>query len=285
MPRRLLDRIHAPETTAMLDVKSTALPTDAGCPDDPAMVKRSSVLKIEWLLSQVPRKAIMAATDTATSTVTEWKRTGRIDKKHLPKLAQLTGTVSDWWLDPEAPVPPTGRWLLAPGTSSMPPQRLEEPNVHYLPRRRSDDAGETLPVSMLSVEASAGTGSPQTEHDPIIGTLRLSTAWIRTHLRSLSRLDNLVTIIAYGDSMSPTFGDGSILLVDSGVREIQVDAIYVVARRNELFVKRIQRRFTDGAFLIISDNPSFENEVVLPSEADPISVLGRVVWAFCSRSI
>lgn len=80
--------------------------------------------------------------------------------------------------------------------------------------------------------------------------------------------------------MSPTFCDGDQLLVDRGVREINADAIFVLARHNDLFIKRVQRRMKDGALIIKSDNPLFEAETIENGERAHLEVLGRVVWVW-----
>ena len=140
-------------------------------------------------------------------------------------------------------------------------------------------------VPMLDLRASAGLGQPQPGHDPVVGRLRLSREWMRRALPRISSPDNLATLIAYGPSMEPTFSDGSILLVDTGVREVRVDAIYVIERDRELFVKRLQRRLTDGALLVISDNPHYQPETLMADGRYSMQVLGRVVWAFDSKGV
>ncbi|VFR81041.1 prophage MuSo1, transcriptional regulator, Cro/CI family [plant metagenome] len=80
--------------------------------------------------------------------------------------------------------------------------------------------------------------------------------------------------------MAPTFADGDQLLVDRGVREINVDAVFVLSRYNELFIKRVQRRLKDGAIVIKADNPLFEPETIENGERDALDVLGRVVWVW-----
>jgi hypothetical protein len=147
-----------------------------------------------------------------------------------------------------------------------------------------DAPDDNISIPLLDVRASAGLGEQQPDHDPMLGTLRLSIPWMHQHLRTITSPTNLACLFAYGPSMEPTFGDGSILIVDVGVREVKVDAIYVLQRNDELYVKRLQRRL-DGTLLMISDNPHFAPETLTPDGKYSMAVLGRVVWAFDSKGV
>jgi hypothetical protein len=140
-------------------------------------------------------------------------------------------------------------------------------------------------VPMLEVRATAGLGELRPEHDPIVGSLRLNNAWVRDRLRSITSIDNLVTLIAYGDSMEPAFCDGSILLVDRGVRAVTVDGVYVLSMENQLYVKRVTRRLPDGALVVTSDNPAYARSVIENGERSQVEGLGKVVWTFDSKGV
>lgn len=139
---------------------------------------------------------------------------------------------------------------------------------------------DVIAVQVFDARASMGIGLAQPEHDTVVDHMRLTRDWVRTHLPSISSPGNLAVLSAYGDSMSPTFADGDILLVDRAIHEIKLDAVYVLALNNELYVKRIQRRITDGAIIIKSDNPLYDPIVVDNGERENLRVLGRVVWAW-----
>jgi hypothetical protein len=138
-------------------------------------------------------------------------------------------------------------------------------------------------VPMLDVRASAGLGELRPEHDPIIGSLTLNSAWVRDRLRSITSIDNLVTLIAHGDSMQPAFCDGSILLIDRGVRSVTVDGIYVLSMDNQLYVKRVTRRLPDGALVVTSDNPAYARSIIENGDRSQVDVLGKVAWTFDSK--
>lgn len=151
------------------------------------------------------------------------------------------------------------------------------------------DHGLTLPyptirIPMFDAEASMGIGKPMPDFDTVIGALQLSETWVRTHLPAISNPRNLATLSAYGDSMAPTFADGDILLIDRGVCEVKLDAVYVLALNDELFVKRIQRRIS-GELVIKSDNPLYDAHVVENGEKETLKVLGRVVWAWNGKKL
>ncbi|RFA24423.1 hypothetical protein CAI21_21610 [Alkalilimnicola ehrlichii] len=148
---------------------------------------------------------------------------------------------------------------------------------------KSDYSGEVLKVPMMNAEFSMGSGIYQPERDAIVDFMHLSLPWIRSRL-VISRPDALRVVIGLGDSMYPTFSSGDPLLVDTGITELKIDAVYCLAREDELLIKRIQRQI-DGGFAIISDNPSYQPQYIASPEAANLRVLGRVVWAWNGRSL
>jgi SOS-response transcriptional repressor LexA len=133
-------------------------------------------------------------------------------------------------------------------------------------------------IAITNAVASMGLGAPLPDHETVVDKISLSSSWVQKHL-TVSSPGNLAFLTAYGDSMRPTFSDGDILLIDRGVNAIKIDAVYVLSWRNELFVKRLQRRM-NGTLLVISDNPHYEPQEVKDAEAEGLEVLGRVVWAW-----
>lgn len=84
--------------------------------------------------------------------------------------------------------------------------------------------------------------------------------------------------------MEPTFSDGSILLVDRGITAIKTDGVYVLAKNDAIFVKRVQRNF-DGSLAIKSDNPNYDNLKLSAKEQNDLSVLGRVLTAWNPKKL
>lgn len=146
------------------------------------------------------------------------------------------------------------------------------------------DRPDIIDVPVMNAAGSMGAGLTAPEHEAIVDHMRLATEWIRRNLTTISRPANLAVLTAYGDSMAPTFNSGDMLLVDTGVADLKLDAVYVLDRAGELFIKRVQRRM-DGALVIRSDNPLYDSFVMEPGELSKLRVLGRVVWAWNGKSL
>jgi len=83
--------------------------------------------------------------------------------------------------------------------------------------------------------------------------------------------------IAIGDSMMPTIRNGDTLFIDTSDKRFCTSGIYVLAVEGQRLVKRVQRKL-DGSVRLISDNPSYEPEVLPPDYAEQIAVVGRLIW-------
>ena len=58
--------------------------------------------------SSLRQSDIAEACGVSKQAVQGWTKTGRIDKKHLPSLASISGKPLSWWLDAEQVEPVTG---------------------------------------------------------------------------------------------------------------------------------------------------------------------------------
>lgn len=142
------------------------------------------------------------------------------------------------------------------------------------------------PVVHVPLLANAGSMGPGTDiqHDDIlVGQIALSEQWVSRRLQP-TNLNALRFIHAYGDSMSPTFEDGDILLVDTGIKDPRIiDGVYVMAANDRVYIKRVRQRM-DGVVEISSDNVTVKTVDVLNGDHS-INVLGRVVWCWNGRKL
>lgn len=128
-----------------------------------------------------------------------------------------------------------------------------------------------------------GGGMDALHEDVMLGSIALSEAWVSKRIQP-TQASALKFIHAYGDSMSPTFEDGDVLLVDTGVRDPHdIDGVYVLSVHNRLFIKRVRTRM-DNVTEVSSDNPTVKTVDVLNGD-NALDVLGRVVWCWNGKKL
>lgn len=133
-------------------------------------------------------------------------------------------------------------------------------------------------IPMLNVTASMGPGAAPPWAEEVIYSMRVSKLWIRQNTQATS-FERLATITAKGDSMAPTFRDGDTLLVDTSITHLKLDAVFVLERSGELFIKRVQRNI-DGTYVVKSDNPQYSPQQIDDPMKAGLSVLGRVLLSW-----
>lgn len=92
----------------------------------------------------------------------------------------------------------------------------------------------------------------------------------------IANVHNARLLVAKGPSMSPTFSDGGLLLVNIGQKQIYQGQAYAIKLDGCLLVNRVEIR-PGGIYRIVSDNceiaPPYE------IESSQMEVLGQVVWS------
>lgn len=121
------------------------------------------------------------------------------------------------------------------------------------------------------------------DDDLVIGTMSIKKDWVDKNLQGISAPGKLRFIHACGESMQPTFGGGDILLVDTGVTHPDIDGIYVLEARGELYIKRVSRRFS-GQHEVTSDNPLVKTVEVLNGD-NQVATRGRIVWGWNGKKL
>ena len=143
--------------------------------------------------------------------------------------------------------------------------------------------GHVITVSRMRASGSMGPGHDLPEEDQVVQQIRLAENWVRMRLPQLSSPQNLKVISAYGDSMKPTFTDGDLLLIDTGIRAVDIDGVFVLQSNGRLYIKRVSQKL-NGTFVVSSDNPLAGTPEELAGHHE-INVLGRVVWAWNGRTL
>jgi phage repressor protein C with HTH and peptisase S24 domain len=196
--------------------------------------------------------------------------------KYTHAIAQAAGVNPNWLAngvgDPD---------LIASDRQGTPTVR--EPSIADIYRSNYEAEHHFHRLPKFNAVGSAGRGRFPPDYDEVIDQLTLSGPWMRKNL-SFTSIDNLAVLTAYGDSMENTFSSGDALLVDCGVNEIKIDAVYVMLRNDELYIKRVQRQL-NGSLKIISDNKNYESQVLENGDRENTEVLGRVVYCWNGRRL
>ena len=120
------------------------------------------------------------------------------------------------------------------------------------------------------INASAGGGAFNYE---LVCDRLLLDEKICNLLGGTAHLAHIEAIHLLGDSMEPLLKDGSIVLIDKLQKDVKKGGIFLLSTPMGLFVKRLKLR-VDGKLEMISDNPNYPVEVVLPDE---VELVGKVV--------
>lgn len=146
------------------------------------------------------------------------------------------------------------------------------------------DRPEAIEIRRFENPASLGNGIERREGDALVGHMQVSLEWVRQKLPNITHPRNLEIITGFGDSMTPTYYDGDLMLVDRGVREVKIDSVYVFTMNNELFIKTLQR-LPGNAVKVISDNKKYDAYTIDESTKHELEILGRVVWAWNGKKL
>lgn len=145
-----------------------------------------------------------------------------------------------------------------------------------------NELSNRISIPLMANAASMGTGETELHDDVFDGSITIAKPWIERHFGGTDH-NRLRFLHAYGDSMTPTFNSGDVLLVDSAVQEIKIDGIYALEAHGRLFIKRVRQRL-NGSFEISSDNPTHKTVDTLNGDHE-VRVKGRVIWVWNGKKL
>lgn len=218
--------------------------------------------------------------------------------RHLADITGRTPKAASKWINAES-MPGRSNMLSIAAALSVRAEWLQYGDGGMLPDRDGDNQGQEsnviaadfsskkvgmVDIPRLNVAGSMGNGLTRPEdYEDVIDRMRVSTGWLRRNVNATAPA-NLAVITGYGDSMEGTFSDGDLLLVDRGITEIKIDAVYVLSLKGELYIKRLQRR-PDGVLLMLSDNEKYKPYEIKNGELEQFEVLGRVLLAWNAKRL
>lgn len=140
--------------------------------------------------------------------------------------------------------------------------------------RSVDDLNEDYAlIDGYDINVSTGHG---TLPEDIQVKRRLAFRYKWLNFRTLNPA-SLVVVFAKGDSMEPTIHNSNSLLVNIEDTHLTDGSIFVLRFGDELYAKRLQKRF-DGSVELISDNKEYKDQLVDKKDINELKIIGKVVW-------
>lgn len=140
-----------------------------------------------------------------------------------------------------------------------------------------------FPIS--NAAGAMGDGSYAPDFEIVVDSMRVTRSWVRMELPFISNIENLAILPAVGDSMTPTYNSGDLLLIDRGAIELQSSSIYAFTFANRIFVKRLSINPVTNVVHVKSDNPLADNWDIDESRAAELIIHGRVVYAWKAQKL
>jgi len=206
------------------------------------------------------RKDLADAAGVTEGAVSQWFKGGNIACENCIAIGPLLGVSGKWLFD--------GKGSRNPSASQGAVQTL------------SDETESGYTISEYDASGSMGTGLILRDQSGSIKNWRVSSDWVGKNVKSYSSIDNLCIVTGFGDSMRPMFNSGDPLLLDSGVKSVEFDAVYFFRVGDEGFIKRLQRIPGDG-IRAISENKSYESWTI--REDMDFEIFGQVLKAWRSE--
>lgn len=194
--------------------------------------------------SNLTQKGIADAFGVTEQAVSGWLRTGKVDKRKLPMLAQLTGKpLSHFGMGS------TSESVSSPATS------------HGYVR-----------VQQLDGEVDMGDGRINDDFPDIVRAMDFAPTYIRSIVGFVPPPGRLVLVTGRGDSMIPVINPGESLMVDTGVTTFDGDGIYLLNTGNGQQVKALQDR--GDSVYVVSANTTLYPAFPMPKN----TVIGGKVY-------
>jgi phage repressor protein C with HTH and peptisase S24 domain len=195
--------------------------------------------------------------------VSNWHRTGRIDKYNLDKAAKLLEV--------------TREELMYGEGVDLQIERIENgDHAQALATPISVDYSH-ITIPQYETGDAMGAGIVLKDRPGVISSWRVSPEWIQKNVPHCTSPKNLAIITGFGDSNLGIYNPGDPLLIDRGVTTCEHDGIYFFRVENEGFIKRLQRIPAQG-ILVISNNPAYRDWTI--TETMSFEVFGKVIRAW-----
>lgn len=148
-----------------------------------------------------------------------------------------------------------------------------EREVAYLPAKKDDQ----IVIPEFQTGGAMGAGLVLRDQPGVIRGWSVNQEWLNKNLKNHTGAKNLCIVTGFGDSMKGMYNSGDPLVVDTGVKNVEYDAVYFFRVGDEGFIKRLQRIPGEG-LVAMSENKAYRDWVIKPDM--DFEVFGRVLKAW-----
>jgi len=194
--------------------------------------------------SKLTQKGIADAFGVTEQAVSGWLRTGKVDKRKIPKLASLTGK-------------PLSHFGMGEAFGVVSSHATSASYVR---------------VQQLDGDVDMGDGRINDDYPDIVRGMDFDPTYIRSVVGFVPAPGRLVLVTGRGDSMIPVIQPGETLMVDTGISSFDGDGIYLLNTGNGQQVKALQDR--GDAVYVVSANASLYPAFAMPEN----TVIGGKVY-------
>ena len=162
-------------------------------------------------------------------------------------------------------------------------ERMRLPEDYFEMGFSAEQENGNILLPQYNTGGKMGNGLVLRDQPGIIKSWSVSPEWLRLNVPNCTSPDNLAIVTGFGDSMRGMFNPGDPLIVDTGVRTVEIDAVFFFRVGKEGYIKRLQRIPTiDGTILRAkSENKAYDPFDIV--EGMDFEVFGRVLKVWESR--
>lgn len=223
--------------------------------------KLGNAIREAMRLKGVTPTEVAAEFGVKPPSVHDWRKTGRVSKKHLDKLVS-------YFLD----VVPPQHWGISMETGLSGHMDSATASVSI-----SATSQDYVRFPLLEGFAGMGRGEYMGDYPEIVKFVEVTREWASQKLRGVP-LDAVHVITGRGQSMRGTYNDGDLIFLDARVKRFIADAAYCYRRDGQVHIKRLQDIGT-GKVRILSANPAWAPLDVQLSELE-IGGMALAAWTF-----
>lgn len=136
---------------------------------------------------------------------------------------------------------------------------------------------DELVIPQFNAGGAMGGGLVLRDQPGVIQSWHVNQEWVQKNIKSNTGASNLCIVTGFGDSMKGMFNSGDPLVIDTGIKAVDFDAVYFFRVADEGFIKRLQRIPGEGV-RVLSENKKYDSWTI--KSGMDFEVFGRVVKAW-----